>query len=102
MYYLNKACEIQITTLSASQKVTIPSPEVCEHAARQHDDYAYLDTVHLDPEWTALLRLLERDGANYRCQSGRQAYLVGGLCDEDGFTWPVGSRLRLASQIAST
>ena len=64
MYYLNKACEIQVTTLSAGQKVTIPSPEVCEHAAKQHDDYAYLDTVHLDREWTALLRLLERDGGN--------------------------------------
>ncbi|EUC13084.1 class II aldolase/adducin family protein [Paraburkholderia hospita] len=66
MYYLNKACEIQVATLSAGQKVVIPSPEVCEHAAKQHDDYAYLDTVHLDREWTALLRLLERDGGSYR------------------------------------
>ena len=66
MYYLNKACEIQVATLSAGQKVTIPSPEVCEHAAKQHDDYAYLDTVHLDREWTALLRLLDRDGGGYR------------------------------------
>jgi len=65
MYYLNKACEIQVATLSAGQKVTIPSPEVCEHAAKQHDDYAYLDTVHLDREWTALLRLLDRDGGGY-------------------------------------
>lgn len=67
MFYLNRACEIQVATLSAGQKVVIPSPEVCEHAAKQHDDYAYLDTVHLDREWTALLRLLDRDGANYRC-----------------------------------
>jgi hypothetical protein len=67
MYYLNKACEIQVTTLSAGQKVTMPSPEVCEHAAKQHDDYAYLSTVHLDREWTALLRLLDRDGGDYRC-----------------------------------
>jgi ribulose-5-phosphate 4-epimerase/fuculose-1-phosphate aldolase len=66
MYYLNKACEIQVATLSAGQKVRIPSPEVCEHAAKQHDDYAYLDTIHLDREWTALLRLLERDGGGYR------------------------------------
>lgn len=49
------------------ERVTIPSPEVCEHAAKQHDDYAYLDTVHLDREWTALLRLLERDGGDHRC-----------------------------------
>ena len=67
MFYLDRACEIQLATLSAGQELIIPSPEVCEHAARQHDDYAYLDTVHLDREWTALLRLLERDGAAYRC-----------------------------------
>ncbi|CAG9177987.1 class II aldolase/adducin family protein [Cupriavidus pampae] len=67
MFYLNRACEIQQKTLSMGQKVTMPSPEVCEHAAKQHDDYAYLDTVHLDREWTALLRLLDRDGGDYRC-----------------------------------
>lgn len=67
MFYLNRACEIQITTLSAGQKVITPSPEVCEHAAKQHDDYAYLDTLHLDREWTALLRLIDRDGSDYRC-----------------------------------
>ena len=67
MFYLNRACEIQVKTLSMGQKVILPSPEVCEHAAKQHDDYAYLDTVHLDREWTALLRLLDRDGGDYRC-----------------------------------
>jgi ribulose-5-phosphate 4-epimerase/fuculose-1-phosphate aldolase len=67
MYYLNKVCEIQVITLSARQKVSIPSPEVCEYAAKLHDDYAYLDTVHLDSEWTALPRLLERDGGEHRC-----------------------------------
>ncbi|MOA62028.1 hypothetical protein D3C78_1873200 [compost metagenome] len=50
------------------QPYVLPSPEVCEHAAQQHDDYAYLDTVHLDREWTALLRLIDRDsGGDYRC-----------------------------------
>jgi ribulose-5-phosphate 4-epimerase/fuculose-1-phosphate aldolase len=66
MFYLNRACEIQLATLSAGQELVIPSAEVCEHAARQHDDYASLDTVHLDREWTALLRLLDRDGNGYR------------------------------------
>jgi ribulose-5-phosphate 4-epimerase/fuculose-1-phosphate aldolase len=66
MYYLNRACEIQVQTLSMGQKVILPSREVCEHAAKQHDDYAYLDTVHLDREWTALLRLIEGEG-DYRC-----------------------------------
>ncbi|GKW48730.1 class II aldolase/adducin family protein [Halomonas sp. NCCP-2165] len=67
MFYLDKACDIQVKTLSMGKQVTIPSQEVCEHAAKQHDDYAYLDTVHLDREWTALLRLLDRDGEDYRC-----------------------------------
>ena len=67
MYYLNRACEIQVQTLSMGQEVALPSPEVCEHAAKQHDDYAYLDTVHLDREWTALLRWLDRDRDNYKC-----------------------------------
>jgi ribulose-5-phosphate 4-epimerase/fuculose-1-phosphate aldolase len=67
MYYLNRACEIQVRTLSMGQPVTLPSPEVCEHAARQHDDYACQDTIHLDREWTALLRLVDREGADFRC-----------------------------------
>lgn len=67
MFYLNRACEIQVKTLSMGQPYILPSAAVCEHAARQHDDYANLDTVHLDREWTALLRLLNRDGDAYSC-----------------------------------
>jgi ribulose-5-phosphate 4-epimerase/fuculose-1-phosphate aldolase len=67
MFYLNRACEIQVRTLSMGQKVVLPAPEVCKHAARQHDNYAYLDTVHLDREWTALLRLIDRQGESYKC-----------------------------------
>ena len=65
MFYLNRACEIQVKTLAMGREVNLPSAVVCEHAAKQHDDYAYLDTVHLDREWTALLRLLDRDGSDY-------------------------------------
>lgn len=65
MFYLNRACEIQVKTLSMGRELVMPSPAVCEHAAKQHDDYAYLDTVHLDREWTALLRLVDRDGQDY-------------------------------------
>ncbi|MEJ5990902.1 class II aldolase/adducin family protein [Ramlibacter sp. PS3R-8] len=67
MFYLNRACEIQVKTLGMGQPYILPSAAVCEHAARQHDDYAYLDTVHLDREWTALLRLIDRDASDYRC-----------------------------------
>lgn len=67
IFYLNRACEIQVATLSMGQKYTLPSAAVCEHAAKQHDDYAYLNTVHLDREWTALLRLIDREPNDYRC-----------------------------------
>jgi len=66
MFYLNRACEIQVQTLSMGQKYVLPSATVCEHAAKQHDDYANLNTLHLDREWTALLRLLDRDGGDYQ------------------------------------
>lgn len=67
MYYLNRACEIQLATLSAGQKLVIPPPEVCEHTAQQLETYAKRDTVHLDRIWTALMRLVDRDGGSYRC-----------------------------------
>lgn len=67
MVYLNRACEIQVATLSAGQKLTMPSPEACEDIARRMDEHTTRDTVHMDRAWTALLRLVDRDGGGYRC-----------------------------------
>jgi ribulose-5-phosphate 4-epimerase/fuculose-1-phosphate aldolase len=69
MYYLNKACEIQ---LAASQlgELVVPDPPISEHAAQQlvgeatGDDFT--DDVGYDLAWTAMLRMLERTQPDYR------------------------------------
>ena len=35
MFYLNRACEIQVKTLSMGEPYVIPSPEVCEHRSEE-------------------------------------------------------------------
>lgn len=69
MYYLDKACEIQIAAAAGGAKLTVPDAAVCELAARQlageghdsdlSDDHAY------DLAWAALLRLLDRIAPDY-------------------------------------
>jgi ribulose-5-phosphate 4-epimerase/fuculose-1-phosphate aldolase len=63
MYYLDRACEIQVTAQSASTKLIIPSESVCEHAAQQQN----IDDENLGQlEWTALMRMLDREDPSYR------------------------------------
>jgi ribulose-5-phosphate 4-epimerase/fuculose-1-phosphate aldolase len=61
MFYLNRACEVQIAAQSAGTPLIIPPDDVCEHAARQQDieDLGQL-------EWPAFIRLLDRDDPSYR------------------------------------
>ncbi|MFI5664051.1 class II aldolase/adducin family protein [Streptomyces sp. NPDC051684] len=70
MYYLEKACEIQVTA-QAGGGLIIPSEQVCEYTAQQltgegeassdvEDDIAY------DLAWGALLRLVERIAPDYK------------------------------------
>ncbi|MEN4479792.1 class II aldolase/adducin family protein [Mycolicibacterium cosmeticum] len=69
MYYLNKACEIQV---AASQlgALVIPDPSISEHTAQQlvgdaaGDDFT--DDVGYDLAWAAMLRMLDRTQADYR------------------------------------
>lgn len=70
MYYLDKACEIQIAATAGGAKLVTPPPEICELTARQlsgedegsdfQDDQAY------DLAWSALLRLVERVAPDYK------------------------------------
>ncbi|WP_051182286.1 class II aldolase/adducin family protein [Nocardia vinacea] len=68
MFYLNRACEIQVSAAAAGP-LTLPPPQVCEHSARQlagtetGDDFA--DTSAYDLAWAALLRLLDRIDPHY-------------------------------------
>jgi ribulose-5-phosphate 4-epimerase/fuculose-1-phosphate aldolase len=69
MFYLERACRIQLAATAAGP-VTTPPPEVCERTARQltggsapGDDYA--DPDGYDLAWAALLRLLDRIAPDY-------------------------------------
>jgi ribulose-5-phosphate 4-epimerase/fuculose-1-phosphate aldolase len=72
MYYLEKACEIQLAAQAAGELV-LPPAEVCEHTERQFNDpgRALEDGELSDPDamqlaWAALLRLLDRVAPGYR------------------------------------
>jgi ribulose-5-phosphate 4-epimerase/fuculose-1-phosphate aldolase len=62
-YYLEKACEVQLTAMATHGKLNIPSPEVCEHAARQWDDSC--NDKDMQREWDANRRLIEKTNPGY-------------------------------------
>ncbi|MGA5702279.1 class II aldolase/adducin family protein [Peterkaempfera bronchialis] len=69
MYYLEKACEIQVTAQAGGAPLTIPSPEVCEYTAQQLSgtaDADFQDDDAYDLAWAALLRLVDRIAPDHR------------------------------------
>ncbi|MBE9178945.1 class II aldolase/adducin family protein [Oculatella sp. LEGE 06141] len=63
MFYLNRSCEVQITAQSSGAPLIIPSPDVCEHSAAQQN----IDDVNFGQlEWSALIRMLDREDSSYR------------------------------------
>jgi ribulose-5-phosphate 4-epimerase/fuculose-1-phosphate aldolase len=71
MFYLERACEIQVDALAAGAPIVTPPPEVCEHTARQfegspsnNDDYSNDAAPNL--AWDAMLRLVERLYPDYK------------------------------------
>lgn len=72
MYYLEKACEIQLAAQSAGQ-VILPPAEVCVHTERQFNapgrglkQGELTDPDALQLAWAALLRMLERVAPGYQ------------------------------------
>lgn len=72
MYYLEKACDIQLAA-QAGGELLLPSHEVCEHTQCQFNEPArpLADGELSDPDanelaWQALLRLLDRVAPDYR------------------------------------
>ncbi len=64
MFYLERACEVQIAALAGGSELVIPPPEVCEKTARQ---YEYDDGRPLGAEeWAAHIRMLDREDQGYR------------------------------------
>jgi ribulose-5-phosphate 4-epimerase/fuculose-1-phosphate aldolase len=73
MYYLEKACEIQLAAQAGGQPIVLPSKEVCEHTERQYNTPApspvagvLSDPDGYDLAWNALLRLLDRIDPSYK------------------------------------
>ena len=63
MFYLDRACEIQVAALSGGSELIYPSPEVQEKTARQHE----MDNEPIgDLEWAAHIRMLDREDPSYR------------------------------------
>ncbi|MFP3369336.1 class II aldolase/adducin family protein [Pseudomonas sp. SIMBA_068] len=72
MYYLEKACEIQLAAQSAGQLI-LPPAEVCAHTERQFNapgrelkQGELTDPDALQLAWAALLRMLERVAPGYQ------------------------------------
>ncbi|AHK28361.1 class II aldolase/adducin domain-containing protein [Rhodococcus opacus PD630] len=68
MFYLEKACDIQIAA-QASGELRVPSPEIAERTARQFAGEAtddYTDDQAYEMAWAALLRMLDRTAPDYK------------------------------------
>jgi len=71
MFYLEKACEIQLAAQSTGRALLLPSKKICRKAERQFNAPAPPPEAHLvnepnDLAWSALLRLLDRLDSSYR------------------------------------
>lgn len=63
MYYLERACQTQVSALAGGAKLRIPAPAVAEKVAGQFRGLPYKAKR---PEWKALLRLLDRMDPSYK------------------------------------
>ncbi len=68
MYYLERACEVQITAQSTGAELVLPSPEVCAYVEQQYNGAACdpEDGDWIDLAWSALIRTLDREDSGYR------------------------------------
>lgn len=65
MFYLERACEVQVATLSMGREIVLPPREVCEKVGAQYDQMNF-DDGDLQLEWDAHLRLLDGIDPSYR------------------------------------
>lgn len=66
MRRLQHACEVQLAALAGGAEVTVPSDEVCEHAARQLEANSDPQGRSVRYGWEALTRMLDDTDASYR------------------------------------
>ena len=60
MYYLERACSIQLQVMATGREVQLPSAEVCERTAQQLSRFP-----HGQYEWPAIVRLVESECPGY-------------------------------------
>jgi len=70
MFYLERACQIQVDAMAGGAPLVLPPPEVCEHTARQFagadGDRDYADVGSPSLAWQAMLRLVDRIAPDYK------------------------------------
>ena len=62
MYYLDRACKVQLDLLATNQEIIKPSNSLLEFAAGQYEDSKYKLG---DNEWPALKRMLKKNNSIY-------------------------------------
>ena len=62
MYYLDRACKVQLDLNAINKELIKPSDNLLEFAARQFDDPKYKLGEH---EWPALKRMLNKNNSIY-------------------------------------
>jgi ribulose-5-phosphate 4-epimerase/fuculose-1-phosphate aldolase len=65
MFYIERACEVQVAALSMGRELVMPPPEVCEKT-RQQSTQMTIDDGDLQLEWDAHLRMLDALDPSYR------------------------------------
>jgi len=71
MYRLERACQVQLAAQATGAKLVIPPLEVCEKSGALSDDFLVAEgdkgySKNPNPEFTALLRLLDEKDPSYR------------------------------------
>jgi ribulose-5-phosphate 4-epimerase/fuculose-1-phosphate aldolase len=70
MFYLERACQIQVDAMAGGAPLVVPPPGVCEHTARQFSgqggDGDYADAREPSLAWQAMLRLVDRIAPDFK------------------------------------
>jgi ribulose-5-phosphate 4-epimerase/fuculose-1-phosphate aldolase len=61
MYYLDRACEVQLQVQATGQPFALPGAELCEQAVREYEEFPFGKY-----EWPALLRLADEKSPGFR------------------------------------
>jgi ribulose-5-phosphate 4-epimerase/fuculose-1-phosphate aldolase len=71
MYRLQRACEVQLAAQATGSKLVVPPRSICEISAERSDDFLVAEgskgySRNPNPEFEALVRLLDKNDDSYR------------------------------------